>query len=391
MPELRDGSAPLYELEVSGGFIAAQTHQLEAVYADAEAIQTEQALRDATSMLTDKQYQDVIELGRMRHAARGVALTLSTHKLVNKAQDVRRHKADFPGGFSARVIDTRSTVPFLKEKSLPYNVETHWLSQTFSFAGQFTADLELKTVPKRAGPLMILALDAIETSPHPVEVARAVALALLYCLIDERNRGKVDLTRPKGLSIHSVCKLLNQHFSIKYKTNAPRLPQVAVYAIYSCLVGTVARYETFLLQPLERLKTANRKSGSVGDVDIHYQGKPIEAVEVKFEIPVNADQVSEVIAKIKSASVERYFVLSTKGAVNSDAMEIESLCDDFRRSNGCEIVVGDLIETIGYYLRLLRSTNDFVNVYADLLEKDPDLDYEHRLAWNEVCAALAST
>jgi DNA (cytosine-5)-methyltransferase 1 len=247
-------------------------------------------------------------------------------------------------------------------------------------------DLELKTVPKKAGPLMIRTLDVIQASTNPLPAARATALTLMYCFIEERNKGKVDLTRPKGLSINSVCDLLRRHFAYKYKTNAPRLPQVAIYALYSCLVKSVGRYASFELQPLERLKTANRKSGTVGDIDIQFQGKPVEAVEVKFDIEVNADQVSEAIAKIKSASVERYFILSTKGIVEPERKEIETLCDDFRKSNGCEIIVGDALDTVGYCLRFLRSTNDFINQYVDLLEADADLDYEHRLAWNDVCA-----
>lgn len=390
MADLHDSSVGAYELDGAvGGVFPAVDGELEALYVEAEKLESDGQLRAAAKALADSEFNLVLDLGRIRHAARGVALTLVVYKIVKPEQDVRRHKAEFEAGFSARVIDTRSTVPFLKDKGLPYNVETHWLSQTFSFAGPFVTGLELKTVPKKAGPLMIRALDAIQASANPTPIARATALALMYCLIEERNKGKVDLTRPKGLSISSVCKLLKHHFAYKYKTNAPRLPQVAIYAMYSCLVKSVGRYASFELQPLERLKTANRKSGTVGDIDIEFQGKPIEAVEVKFDIQINADQISEAIAKIKSASVERYFILSTKGITESDRREIDSLCEDFRKSNGCEIVVGDAVETLSYYLRLLRSTNDYINQYADLLETDADLDYEHRLAWNDVCATTS--
>ena len=43
-------------------------------------------------------------------------------------------------------------------------------------------------------------------------------------------------------------------------------------------------------------------------------------------------------------------------------------------------------QTIKYYLRLLKSTNDFVNAYTELLAIDEDINYEHKVAWNAICA-----
>jgi len=77
--------------------------------------------------------------------------------------------------------------------------------------------------------------------------------------------------------------------------------------------------------------------------------------------------------------------LSTLGIENNDINDINRLREEFLRSNGCEIIVNGVYETIKYYLRLLRSTNDFIIRYTELLEIDQDLDYEQRLSWNEIC------
>lgn len=58
----------------------------------------------------------------------------------------------------------------------------------------------------------------------------------------------------------------------------------------------------------------------------------------------------------------------------------------FLETNGCEIIVNGVYETIKYYLRLLKSTNDFVNAYTELLAIDEDINYEHKVAWNAICA-----
>ena len=76
-----------------------------------------------------------------RNAFRGAAVTLLGYKIVDPSQDIRAHKDEQEDGFSARTFDNKVTVPFLIEKSLPRNVETHWLTQTLSFAGKLTVIL----------------------------------------------------------------------------------------------------------------------------------------------------------------------------------------------------------------------------------------------------------
>ncbi len=356
---------------------------LEECYVRAETILDTGDENELKDVLKER-FGEVTKLANLRHAARGVVLTLATYKIANPAQDVRRHKAEFEGGFSARLIDSQYTVPFLEKNSLPYNVETHWLTQTFSYAGPLESDVTLKTVPKLAGPLSISVVNAVEESEN-ISFVKAVATLILLELIKIRNKGNVALVKPKNLSINQVMALLEAHMSRKYKTNGPRLPQVALYSLYECIMDSVERYSDYELRPLERLKAANRKSGSVGDIDVELNGKPIEAVEIKHEIPINTFHVTEAIQKIKTASVERYFILSTVGIANEDREKIYALQEGFLKSNGCEIIVNGVYETIRYYLRLLRSTNDFINQYTTRLESDPDLDYEHKLAWNEIC------
>lgn len=336
-------------------------------------------------MLNEKIFARAKDLGAIRHAARGVALTLCAYKIVSPAQDIRRHKADQIGGFAARSIDTAGTVPFLARKSLTYNVETHGLSRTFSFAGPYDRGLVLVTSPRAAGILLVDLVNHIQEANDPVATAKAVLEILLLQLIEERNRGRVDLERPKNLTIDDVVRLLKEHFRQSYDKNTPRLPQLAIYAMYKCIIGSMERYHDLTLGPLERMKAANRKSGSVGDIDINRGGQPIEAVEVKFNLPITRIHVGEAIQKIRTKSVERYFILSTMGIQDGEAEECRRLQLEFKRSNGCEIIVNGVLDTIRYYLRLIRSTNDFVNEYANLVEKDHDLGYEHRVAWNEIC------
>jgi DNA (cytosine-5)-methyltransferase 1 len=77
-------------------------------------------------------------------------------------------------------------------------------------------------------------------------------------------------------------------------------------------------------------------------------------------------------------------LLSTGGVKADELPEISDMCQRFYRANGCEIIVNGIYETLTYYLRLLGSSDEFLANYVDLISADDDLDYEHRLAWNEV-------
>jgi len=327
-------------------------------------------------------------LGSIKHNGRGVVLTLAACKAAHKRLDPRAHKDEHKGGFNARGIDTDVVVLFLRENALPHAAESHWLTQIFS-GGPYRLDTILRTVPRKAGKLVPQIVCALHKDGTPA-TARAVVRIILARLIEERNLSRIALTKPKGLTIECVIGLLRMHFSRKYRSGAPRLPQIALYAMYQSLLASCARYKDMELLPLERLKTANRKAGSVGDIDVLLKGRPVEAVEIKHELPISKRFVSDAIEKIKSADVKRYYLLSTGGVDGNHLTEINDMCRRFYRANGCEIIVNGIYETLSYYLRLLGLTDEFLANYVDLISADDDLDYEHRVAWNEVTSLTQS-
>jgi DNA (cytosine-5)-methyltransferase 1 len=365
---------------------AAFKEVLRGCYEEADDIVNGRIPDDLTSRLGDL-CKPVISLGSLAHAAPGVILTLAAYKVCDNAQDVTAHKDNFIGGFSARAYDSRVTVPFLTSKDLPRSVESHWLTQTFSFSPEFRAGLELKTQPKVAGPLVVQVVTAIQAEPTG-KLARDVVVAIFVEKIKIRNKSKVTLTRPKGLSIDRSIFLIQCHFTKKYSRNAPRLPQLALYAVYQCLLHQVVRYQGCKLDPIERLKSADRKANTVGDVVVSKDGTPFEGVEIKFQLQVTFGHVCEAIEKVRALSVRRYYILSTNGVVADEAAAIELKRAEFLKQNGCEIIVNGVLQTLAYYLRLLPDTTEFVFNYAGLVESDADTDYEHRIAWNDCCQSM---
>lgn len=325
---------------------------------------------------------DVQQLGSKRHNGRGVVITLAACKVARPSQDIRAHKAEHAGGFNARSIDTDVVVPLLREWGLANAGESHWLTQVLSGL-PYAPRQKLKTQPKMVGEIVPRLVCSINASDPPN--VRNVLCSLLILLIEERNKGQVPLTKPKSLTIDRGISLLEAHFNGSFKSGGPRLPQIAVYSVYECLLKESKRYGGFTLVPLERLKTANRKSGTVGDVDVLHDERTVEAVEIKFGMCVDSRHVSDAIEKIKAADVRRYYILATGGVKTGEEKAIDEQIDAFHRSNGCEIIVNGIFETLRYYLRLIDSVDEFIAIYVDHLASDDDLSYEHRVAWNSVC------
>ena len=70
-------------------------------------------------------------------------------------------------------------------------------------------------------------------------------------LIKQRDELKIDLAKPHSLSIANIINLLRKHFTFKYSVaGASRLPTLAIYAAYQCMMNQVARYEEKILCPL---------------------------------------------------------------------------------------------------------------------------------------------
>ena len=265
-------------------------------------------------------------------------------------------------------------------------METHWLSQTFSFAAEFRPGLNLKTVPKKAGPLLADTVAAIQANGS-AQFAEAVATQILLEKIKIRNASQVVLTRPKDLSIEATIALVRRHINQPYRKKSPRLPQLIIYAIYQCLVVHVGRYKGCQLEKLGRMKSADRKADTIGDIVLTKDSNAVEAVEIKQQ-PIKFVHVSEAIDKVRALSVRRYYMLSTAGVAEGDIEEIDFRKLKFLKQNGCEIIINGVLDSLSYYLRLLPDTNEFVFNYAQLVETDEDTNYEHRESWNLACQKI---
>lgn len=311
-----------------------------------------------------------------------VTLTSLLKKSICPKQDVRKHQAKMRKGYSGRGLDARVTTPFLKENGFPAMAESGWLTRSFEQDAEYT--LEYPGAIKKAKKEFLAILNAVEEGG---EDPTPMITYMLRKMLTNRRQQSVQLAVPGNLTVEDTAVILEAHFAAHYSNEygASRLPTLAVHAIYQQLVCEVKRYRGCGLQDLKPHTAADRRTRSLGDIEVmDMQGRVYEAVEVKHNQSITPQMVRNAFDKFKSVPhIERYYILST----NKNYDKVEDVTQEIlkiSRKHGCQVIANGVLESLKYYLRLLESTEGFVQNYVRLLDSDQAVEYEHKDKWNRI-------
>lgn len=329
---------------------------------------------------------NIIANSESRKGILTVLITSLVYKSLNPKQDIRKHQASMENGYSGRSFDTKYITPFLKEHKFPAPAESGWGTKKLEMNSPYYLDFKAKLTPKHLKMSFLEILDLVENGQNPKPLLEYI----LQGLIIKRNSQKIDLAKPLNLPIARIIEMLLKHFNAKYTADgASRLPVLALYAAYECLMKEAKRFEGKTLLDIESHTSADVRSGRIGDIDIvDSQGKEFEAVEVKHGIQINLQLVKDAFEKFKTTQVNRYYLLSTADIDRSESEKIENEIERIKNIHGCHVIANGLVSSLKYYLRLLSETSEFISNYVDLIESDTALKYEHKKKWNEIISAM---
>ncbi len=182
-------------------------------------------------------------------------------------------------------------------------------------------------------------------------------------------------------------QVLERHFSAKYScAGASRLPVLAVYAAYECMMDELERFKGKTLLPMESHNSADSQSGRIGDIDIWENGAAFEGVEVKHEIKITDELVRHAYEKFKIHPTDRYYLLTTANMDGADWDSINEEIEKVARIHGCQVIVNGVYSSIKYYLRMVKNPARFIDFYVELLKTDKTVKFAHKEKWNEIVA-----
>lgn len=359
---------------------------LDKIYNDAMALAFDEKANFDKINENIKKYVDyIISRSESNKGMVTVLTTLLAHKIIAPKQDVRYHQAGLENGFAGRGVDQNHVTPFMKKVAFPAMAESGWLTRSLEQAHPYTLDYPGKITPKEAKEAFLNIIDNIqvkEVSPQDT------LLYMFVLLIRQRDSMKVELAKPHSLSISAIINLLERHFTAKYASaGASRLPTLAVYAAYQCMMGQVARYDGKILCPLENHTSSDSQSGRIGDVDVNNQDETaFEGIEIKHEIRITKGLITDAYEKFKIHNTERYYLLTT---ANMDKADWDGINEEIARIgqiHGCQVIVNGVYDSLKYYLRLLADPAEFIDRYVDLMKIDESIKFQHKTMWNNVVA-----
>ncbi len=318
-----------------------------------------------------------------------VLVTLITHKIIEPTQDIRKHQSSMNGGFSGRTIDYNFITPTLKELGLPSMAESGWLTRSLEQPYPYNLDYNGKISDKVVKEAFLNVLDFVERNPKS---AKNILRLLLFEAIQSKNNSIVaiiPLENPEKLTISTIIDALDEHFRTKYDTHGgSKLPVLAFFAIYVCLINEMGRYKNCTLANMGSHTASDRTSKSAGDIEIFKKKELFEAIEIKLDKAIDATIVRIAIEKIARYNPDRYYILSYIGIKENDKVEITNLIEKIKLEHGCQIIINGLLPTIKYYLRLITSLEEFVSNYNKLIENDTEIKKIHKEKWNELLKKL---
>ncbi|MGC8648559.1 MAG: DNA cytosine methyltransferase, partial [Candidatus Micrarchaeia archaeon] len=246
----------------------------------------------------------------------------------------------------------------------------------------YTLDYKGAIRPSELKDAFLRTLDRVEKGSLNPKSALEYLFAML---VRQRDKHTIVVSRPRGLSIEMIITFLDKHFYYKYKNEgASRLPVIAIYAAYTQMMNEVGRYKNWILSDLGRHNAADRRANTIGDIQVlDESGNIVEAVEIKYEKQIDTGIIMEAFKKFNTLRVERYYILTTYKSQQHNE-EITEAITKIKNENGCQVIVNGVEPTLKYYLRLLKNPDTFIDAYAELLEKDPDIKYEQRKVWNQI-------
>lgn len=325
----------------------------------------------------------IVERSESNKGMVAVLTTLLTHKIFNPKQDIRYHQAQLEHGFAGRGIDQNHITPFMKRVSFPSMAESGWLTRSLEQPYPYDLSYPGKIRPENVKQAFLHVIDSVEVqhqSPNDY------LLYFFMQLIKQRDDMNIDLAKPHSLSIAKIIQILEKHFTYNYScAGASRLPTLAIYAAYECMMSQVMRYKDKELCKLESHNSSDAQSGQIGDVQVNNEnGTAFEGVEVKHQIKITRQLVADAYEKFKIYNTDRYYLLTTAKMDNADWDGIDEEIQRIRNIHGCQVIVNGVYTSLKYYLRLLEDPAEFIDYYVEAMKTDETIKFQHKTAWNDI-------
>ncbi len=275
------------------------------------------------SRLTADQRKSIQEIVNSITAQTGRALVdifvlQLTVKTICPEQDIRLHKGSnnqgafsWREGISMRTIDAEHIIPALRRyELLRINQYGGYMTRSFAENYPYTKFYKAEIRGKlQARQRWLQVVDDLENERIDVDATLLYVLQLLWQLSEafsnlvQKTLNSLDawIDKNEPLSINIVIMLIKEH--IEESEARARLLEVAMHTLLQALdeLGVDLGGK---LKPLMPMRTANKKHGNIGDVEVLSGDLHVEAWDAKYEQPYLSDALDELVEKIHEHNID---------------------------------------------------------------------------------------
>lgn len=332
---------------------------LESKFSDSTTADFTELSEENKSLLRNMVNGITSEVGR---ALVGLAFLQLTIKSITPDQSIRLHKGttrrgsfSWVDGISMRTIDSTYNTPFLRDHGL-ININKFGLFMTRSLAENYPYSSLYKAEMRGPFDDWIAIVDAIESLQMPAE------LGLLYMMALLRNRSESFQERA-----NLACSIVENYNSSSFETIKTLIVEFVNNTDYSARAFEVAIHGLFQAMdeldllgdadvvPMSQMRSANKKHGNIGDVELTENNIIVEAWDAKYGKPYLRDELEELKDKLLThpdVKVAGFIVDS-----NVDRRrDITNRVDELSAITGTEIYLFSFDEWIEYETQDLEPT-----------------------------------
>jgi hypothetical protein len=299
------------------------------------------------------------EVGR---ALVGLSCLQLAIKSIDPEQSIRLHKGgrsasrfSWKEGLSMRTLDSNYNTPFLRESEL-LNINKYGIMMTRSLAENYPYSRLYKAEIR--GPLTqwVELVESMECNRLPAYPALCLLLSLLKNRSDAftaKANTAIDIAYELDMSFNDVLYLLSQFF--QYTNYPARAFEVVIHGFMQALNDL--HFAEGQLEPLSQMRSANKKHGNIGDIELTYGDMIIESWDAKYGKPYLRDELEELNDKLSMhQNVEiAGFIVNT--SVDS-SQEILDRADEIGDIHNCEVLLLSFDDWIKRKLNRLYESSD---------------------------------
>lgn len=287
-----------YELinsTLSDGFLDRKIEHLEDENFENLSDNNKELLRDLVEGITS-------EVGR---ALVGVAFLQLAIKAIVPEQSIRLHKGttrrgsfSWVNGISMRTIDSSYITPFLRQYGL-LNVNKYGVFMTRSLAENYPYSKLYKAEMRGPFNEWINIVDALEDNSMPADLGLSYLLTLLKNRSDsfqyKADQAIALVAEHKGDTFEHIEEMLIRFFN---ETGySARAFEVVMHGFMQALqeLHLLGDYQ---LVPMSQMRSANKKHGNIGDIELIDGRVIVESWDAKYGKPYLRDELEELDDKI---------------------------------------------------------------------------------------------